>query len=296
MRVCKALSLALLVWASLPVQAQDLDGTLKKAKATNVITMSTRDSSIPFSYLDDNQVSVGYSVDLCLRIIEAIKVAIGAPRLEVRRVPVTSQTRIPLVTNGTVDLECGSTTNTLDRQKQVAFSNTFYVAAAKIMAPRSSALRSAADLRLKSVASTAGGSTVKHLQRFSDEMNLGLQLPLAKDHAEAWLLMETGRADAVANDDVLLYGLRANSKAPQDYEVLPITLSSEPYGVMMRKDDPQLKRVVDQALAKMFDSGEAERLYNKWFMSPIPPRGVNLNLPMSNELRQVFKAPNDRGV
>ena len=290
------LLVAAMSWAAGTAHAQELDGTLKKIKESNAVSMSTRDSSIPFSYLDDNQVAVGYSVDICLRIIDHVKTAIRAPNLEVKRVPVTSQTRIPLVANGTVDLECGSTTNSLERQKQVAFSNTFYIAAAKIMVPRSGPIRDVNELRGKAVASTAGGSTLKHLQRYSDDNKLDLKLPLAKDHAEAWLLMESGRADAVSNDDVLLFGLRANSKAPQDYFVLPVTLSSEPYGVMMRKDDPQFKRVVDEALVSLFRNGEAERLYRKWFLSPIPPRGVNLNLPMSEELRDAFRRPNDKGV
>jgi glutamate/aspartate transport system substrate-binding protein len=290
------LASVLIVSASFCAGAQELQGVLKKIKETNVISMSTRESSIPFSYLDGKQEAVGYSVDLCMRVIDDIKRAIKAPNLEVRRVPVTSQSRIPLVANGTVDLECGSTTNSVERQKQVAFSKTFYVAAARIMVPRNGPIKAVSDLKGKSVATTTGGNTILHLQRLSDGGNLQLKLPQAKDHAEGWLLMETGRADAVANDDVLLYSLRANSKAPQDYVVLPVTLSTEPYGVMMQRDDPQLKKVVDDSLVAMFRSGEAEKIYNKWFMDPIPPRGVNLNLPLSDELRDAFRNPTDKGA
>jgi glutamate/aspartate transport system substrate-binding protein len=276
--------------------AQELTGTLKKIKDGNAVVLGVRESSIPFSYLDDKQQSVGYAIDLCTRVVDAIRKHLNAPGLELRQSPVTSQTRIPLMVNGTIDLECGSTTNSVERQRQVAFSNTFYVAAARIMVPRNGAVRTPADLRGRTVVSTSGGNTVRHLQRYSDDNKLDLKLPQAKDHAEAWLLMETGRADAVANDDVLLYGLRANSKSPQDFVVLPMTLSTEPYGIMMRRDDSAFKNLVDDTLSAMFRSGEAERLYAKWFLNPVPPRGVNLNLPVSDELREAFRQPNDRGA
>lgn len=278
------------------VAAQELKGTLKKLKDTNVLVMGVRETSIPFSYLDDKQQFVGYSIDLCNRVVDSIRSTLKSPNLEIRRTPVTSQTRIPLMANGTIDLECGSTTNSVERQKQVGFSMTFYIAAAKILVPKNGPIKAPADLKGRTVVSTTGGSTVRHLQRFSDENRLDMKLPLGKDHGESWLLMETGRADAVSNDDVLLYSLRANSKAPQDYVVMPITLSTEPYGIMMRREDATFKKVVDDALVAMFKSGEAERIYNKWFMSPTPPRNVNLNLPLSDELKEAFRNPTDRGV
>lgn len=278
------------------VAAQELTGTLKKLKDTNVLVMGVRETSSPFSYLDDKQQFVGYSIDLCNRVVDSIRTTLKSPNLEIRRTPVTSQTRIPLMANGTIDLECGSTTNSVERQKQVGFSMTFYIAAAKILVPKNGPIKAPADLKGRTVVSTTGGSTVRHLQRFSDENRLDMKLPLGKDHGESWLLMETGRADAVSNDDVLLYSLRANSKAPQDYVVMPITLSTEPYGIMMRREDAAFKKVVDDALVAMFKSGEAERIYNKWFMSATPPRNVNLNLPLSDELKEAFRNPTDRGV
>jgi glutamate/aspartate transport system substrate-binding protein len=278
---------------SLPTKAQELSGTLQKIRDTKTIALGVQETSIPFSYLDGNQQAVGYSVDLCLGIADAIKKKLGLATLEIQRVPVSSATRIPLTANGTVDLQCGSTTNNAERRKQVAFSYPYYFAAVKIMVPRESAIKSIQDLKGKSVVTTSGGTTIHVIKALSDKHDLGLRLPTSKDHAEGFLMMETGRSDAVSNDDVLLYGLRANAKTPGDFSVLPDPLSSEPYGLMFRRDDAAFKDVVNSALAAMYKSGQALSLYKKWFEQPIPPKGLNLQLPMSDQLAATFAQPRE---
>ncbi len=293
MKIFAAALVAASAVLSLPAKAQDLSGTLHKIRETKTIALGVQETSIPFSYLDGNQQAVGYSVDLCLGIADAIKKKLGLADLAIQRVPVTSATRIPLVANGTVDLQCGSTTNNSERRKQVAFSYPFYFAAVKIMVPKASGIKSFQDLKGKSVVTTSGGTTIHVMKSLSDKHNLDFRLPSSKDHAEGFLMMETGRADAVSNDDVLLYGLRANAKAPDDFFVLPDPLSSEPYGLMVRRDDTAFKDAVNSALAAMFKSGEAASLYKKWFEQPIPPKGLNLQLPLSAQLQATFAQPRE---
>jgi glutamate/aspartate transport system substrate-binding protein len=277
------------------VQAQELTGTLKKIKDTGSITLGVRDSSIPFSYLDDKQSYQGYSIDLCMKIVSAVQKQLGLTSLKVVMNPVTSATRIPLMANGTIDLECGSTTNNIDRQKQVAFAPTTFVSASRLLSKKSSNIKSMEDLKGKPIVSTAGTSSLKQTTILNGEKNLGMNVMSAKDHSEAFLMVETGRALAFVMDDVLLASLAASSKSPQDYQISKEALSVEPYGIMLRRDDPAFKQVVDTAITNVFKSGDINKIYNKWFMSPIPPKNVNLNWPMSDQMKAVIAKPTDSG-
>jgi len=275
--------------------AQQLSGTLKKIRDSGAVAVGHRDASIPFSYFDDRQQPVGYSMDLCLRAVDAIKSALKMPNLQVKYSLVTSATRIPLMANGTVDLECGSTTNNLERQKQVWFAVTTFVTANRLMAKKSSNIRALADMKGRTIVSTAGTTNIKQITELNGSRNLGMNILSANGHAESFLMVETGRAVAFAMDDILLYSLVASSKNPKDFAITQEALSIEPYGVMVRKDDAAFKKVVDNAIVALFKSGEINKIYNKWFMSPIPPKNINLNLPMSDQLKKVIARPTDSG-
>lgn len=277
------------------VQAQELTGTMKKIKDSGQIVLGVRDSSIPFSYLDDKQSYQGYSIDLCMNVVKAVQKQLGMSELKVRMNPVTSATRIPLMANGTIDLECGSTTNNLERQKQVAFAPTTFITATRLLAKKSSNINSIEDLKGKTIVSTSGTSNIRLMNELNSERNLGMTILTAKDHAEAFLMVETGRAVAFAMDDILLASLAASSKNPSEYKITDKALSVEPYALMHRRGDPAFEKVVDSAITGKFKSGEINKLYDKWFMSPIPPKGINLNVPMSPELKAVFANPTDSG-
>jgi len=271
------------------------EGTLKKIKDTSTITIGHRESSIPFSYYDDKQQVVGYAMDLCNKIVDAVKANLKLAKLDVKLQPVTSATRIPLIANGTVDLECGSTTNNLERQKQVSFTITHFVTANRFVSKKAAKLNKLEDLKGKTVVSTSGTTNIKQITELNTERNLGLTILPAKDHAEAFLMVETGRAAAFVMDDILLYSLVAGSKQPKDYEISAAALSVEPYGIMLRKDDPAFKKVVDDAMVAVYKSGEINRIYDKWFLKPIPPKGVNLNVPMGAAFKKVVAKPTDSG-
>lgn len=291
------LTIAVLISAGVfasAAQAQET-GTLKKIKDTGSITLGVRDSSIPFSYLDDKQSYQGYSIDLCMKVVTAIQKQLGLTALNVKLNPVTSATRIPLMANGTIDLECGSTTNNLERQKQVAFAPTTFVTANRLLAKKSSNINSLADLKGKALVSTSGTSNLKQVTTLNGEKNLGMNIMTAKDHAEAFLMVETGRAVAFAMDDILLASLAASSKSPGDYAITKEALSVEPYGIMMRRDDPAFKKAVDGAIEAVFKSGDINRIYAKWFQSPIPPKGISLNWPLTDQLKAVIAKPTDSG-
>lgn len=282
--------------SALPAFAStELTGTLKKIKESGSITIGVRDSSIPFSYLDDKQSYQGYSVDLCMKVVLAVQRHLGLSTLKTNLNPVTSATRIPLMANGTIDLECGSTTNNLERQKQVAFAPTMFVTGTRLLAKKSANIRSLADLKGKTLVSTAGTTYLKQVTIMNSEQNLGINIITAKDHAESFLMVETGRAVAFGMDDILLASLQANSKSPTDYEITKDALSVEPYGIMMRRDDPQFKKVVDTAVSNIYKSGDINAIYAKWFQSPIPPKNVNLKFPMTPQLQAVFAKPTDSG-
>lgn len=277
------------------VHAEELTGTLKKIKESGTITLGVRDASIPFSYLDDKQQYLGYSIDLCMKAASAIQKKLGLKELNVKMVPVTSATRIPLISNGTTDISCDSATNNLERKKQVEFSVTEYVTANRIISKKTSNIKTLEDLKGKTVVSTSGTSNLKQLTGLNSDRKLGMNILAAKDHAEAFLMVETGRAVAFVMDDILMASLAANSKSPNDYVISEEALSVEPYGLILRRNDEAFKKVVDDALIKVYTSDEIKKIYGKWFTSPIPPKGVNLNVPMSDELKAVFAKPTDSG-
>jgi glutamate/aspartate transport system substrate-binding protein len=281
---------------SAPVIAQDLTGTMKKIKETGTITIGHRESSIPFSYLDDKQQPIGYSMDLCNKVVDAVKKELKMPNLAVKLQPVTSSNRIPLMQNGTIDLECGSTTNSVERQKQVAFGNTTFVVQLTAAVKKSSNINSLADLNGKTISTTSGTTMVPQLKKQKRTEGIEVKEIYGKDHAESFLLLADDRVTAFMMDDILLAGQIANSKAPGDYKIINETLRTEPYAVMLRKDDPQFKKVVDTTLAGMMKSGEIEKIYAKWFTSAIPPKNINLNFAMTPALKAAFAAPNDKGV
>ncbi|MBV9459811.1 MAG: amino acid ABC transporter substrate-binding protein [Bradyrhizobium sp.] len=274
--------------------AEELTGTLKNIKDTGTITLGYRDSSIPFSYLDDNQKPIGFAMDICYKIVDAVKKELKLDKLEVKLNPVTSATRIPLMANGTIDLECGSTTNNAEREKQVWFTNTHFLTASRYVFKKSSGIKSIDDLKGKTVVSTAGTTNIKQLTEANVAKSLGATIVPAKDHAEAFLMVETDRAVAFVMDDILLASLVAGSKSPSDYVISKDAFSApEPYGIMLRKDDVAFKKVVDAATAALYTSGEGQKLYDKWFMSKIPPKDLNLNTPISPELKAEFAKPSD---
>lgn len=288
------LSLTTLATVSIASPASE-SGTLKKIKDTGAITLGVRDSSIPFAYLDDKQTYQGYSIDLCMKIVAAVQKTIGVAQLDVKMNPVTSSTRIPLMANGTIDLDCASTTNNLDRQKQVAFSPTMFVSGVRLLAKKAANIKTFDDLKGKTVAATSGSTNLRQVTQLNSEKNLGMSIVASKDPAEAFLMVETGRATAIALDDIQLAALAANSKAPGDYAITSQALSVEPYGIMLRKDDPAFKKVVDDAITAVYKSGEINRIYGKWFQAPIPPKGINLNWPITDQLKKVIANPTDSG-
>jgi len=274
--------------------AEPLTGTLKKIKETNSITLGYRESSIPFSYLDDQQRPIGYALEICYQIVDQVKKELTLPNLEVRLNPVTSATRIPLMANGTIDLECGSTTNNEERRRQVDFTNAHFLTASKFVAKKAAGVATIDALKGKSVASTSGTTNIKQLNEFNASRKLGITILPAKDHAEGFLMVETDRATAFVMDDILLAGLVANSKNPNEYIISQDAFSlAEPYAIMLRRDDPQFKQLVDRATAAFFKSPQGPKLFRKWFQSPIPPRGVVLNVALDGVLKRAFENPSD---
>jgi glutamate/aspartate transport system substrate-binding protein len=287
------LATALSAVAVSPVLAQE-SMTLKKIKDTGAITLGHRESSIPFSYYDDKQQVIGYSHELMLKVVDSIKSELKLAKLDTKLMPVTSANRITLIQNGTIDIECGSTTNNLERQKQVGFSTTIFVIGTKLLTKKDSGIKDFADLAGKNVVTTAGTTSERLIRKMNDDKKLGMNIISAKDHGESFLTLETGRAVAFMMDDALLYGEMAKARKPGDWVVTGTAQSKEAYGCMVRKDDPGFKKVVDAALTKAMTSGEAEKIYTKWFLNPIPPKGLNLNMPLSDEMKAAFKAPNDK--
>lgn len=276
-----------------PVLAQE-SPTLKKIKDSGTITLGHRESSIPFSYYDDKQQVVGYSQELMLKVVDAVKAELKMPTLQVKLTPVTSQNRIPLIQNGTVDIECGSTTHNAERARQVAFSNTLFIIGTRLMTKKDSGIKDFPDLAGKNVVTTAGTTSERLIRKMNEDKKLTMNIISAKDHGEAFLTLETGRAVAFMMDDALLYGELAKARRPAEWAIVGTPQSFEAYACMMRKDDPAFKKVADAALAKAMTSGEAEAIYKKWFTQPIPPKGLNLNFPISEAMQKLFKAPNDK--
>lgn len=273
--------------------AQDA-GTLAKIKQNGVITLGVRESAVPFSYYDDDQKIVGYSAELCGLVVSALKQKLGLPKLEVKELTTTPLSRLPLISNGTIDLECGSTTNNTVREKQVAFSDTTFIIGTRLLVRKDSGIKDFSGLKGKNVVTVAGTTPEQILREINTKENLGMNIISAKDHTESFMTMETGRAAGFFIDDALLYGQLAKSPNKADYEVVGKPQSFEAYALVLRKDDPEFKAFVDETLVAAMKSGKVTELYNKWFMSPTPPKGVNLEFPMSEQLRDAFAHPNDK--
>ena len=288
------LALALMP-AVTPARGDELTGTLKAIKETGRITLGYRESSVPFSYLDGDQKPVGFSIDLCGHVVEAVRKKLGGA-IAGAYSPVNSATRLPLVANGTIDIECGSTANQLVRQKQVAFSVSTFVAQFKWLTRTDSGIATPDELKGKTVVVTAGTNTAQFLNKLNQENGLNLMIIQGKDHAESFLLMETGRAAAFMEDDILLAGQRAGAKDPAKFRILDKAYSADPYALMFRRDDPAFKALVDETLVGLMQSGTFAKLYAKWFESPIPPRNLNLDFPMSDKLRVLIKNPSDKAA
>src|SRR5258708_260363 len=274
--------------------AEELTGTLKTIRETGAITLGYRESSIPFSYLDDNQKPIGFAMDICYKIVDAVKKELKLDKLEVKLNPVTSSTRIPLLANGTIDLECGSTTNNTERQKQISYTNTHSLPAIRLVSKKSSNTNSIDDRKAKPVVSTSGTTNIKQLTEANAARNHGVNIIPAKDHAEAFLMVETDRAVAFVMDDILLASLVAGSKEPDAYVISKDAFSKpEPYAIMLRRDDPAFKKVVDGATAALYQSGEGQKLYDKGFTQKIPPKALNINAPIIADLKNEFAHPSD---
>jgi glutamate/aspartate transport system substrate-binding protein len=266
-------------------QADRID-TLKRIRETGAITLGVRETSVPFSFVDAQKQPQGYTVDLCLRVVEAVKSELKLPRLEVKYLPVSSANRIPSLVDGKIDLECGSTTNTRDRQKQVAFAYTTFVAGIKMLAKKASNINSIEDLRGKSVVVTVGTTSEKIIKAMNDERGLKMNIIESRDHGESFKAVDEGRAIAFPMDDVLLYGLISRSKKPDDFAVVGKYLSVEPYAIMMRRDEPQFEGLVNRALIDLFQSGQIRRIYARWFNTG------DLTVPLNPYLKEAFAAPN----
>ena len=280
-----------LLWPA--AQAQDGKTTLAKVAETGTIRVAYRESSVPFSYLD-NAKPIGFGVEICERVVDAVKAKVKKPDLKVELQAVTSQNRIPLLMNGTIDIECGSTTNNKVRNEQVDFAINYFYTGTRLLTKKGSGIKNYPDLRGKSVSTTSGTTNFQVLRKYITTNNFtDINVLAGKDHADSFLSVESGRAVAFAMDDILLFGLAANAKNPAEWEVVGDALQVEPYAVMVRKGDPEFKKLVDDTIAGLIKSGDFEKLYKKWFQSPIPPRGANLNLPMNDELRANMKALSD---
>jgi len=290
----RRLSIALVVMsATASAFGAEPSGTLKKIHDSGEINIGYRESSLPFSYLDDQQQPIGYSMDLCKGIVDTIKGELSMPDLKVKLTPVTSATRIPLIANGTIDMECGSTVNNPERQKQVSFSVTTFIVGTKFIAKKAAKLSTLEDLRGKTVVCTAGTNTMARVHELNQKHKLGMTIMAGKDHAESMLLVETGRAAAFFEDDILLAGLAANARTPAEYALGTEAYSVDPYAIMIGRNDPDFKRVVDKSLTDMYRSGKVEALYAKWFQKPIPPKNINLNFPESPAFRKLVANPTD---
>jgi len=277
-------------------QAAELTGTLKKIKETGTITLGHRDSSIPFSYLANETKPIGFSMDIANAIVDELKKELNLPVIKVSYNLVTSQTRIPLVQNGTVDVECGSTTNNIERQQQVAFTTGFFKIGTRLLTKKTSGVKDFPDLAGKNVVTTAGTTSERLIKKLNEEKKLGMNIISAKDHGESFLMLESGRAVAFMMDDVLLAGEMAKAKSPADWTIVGTPQSYEIYGCMVRKDDPAFKAAADRALVNFYKSGRVNEAYNRWFMQPIPPKGMNMNFPMSSGLKDLIAKPTDKSA
>lgn len=291
MKKILAASSMMLMFAAAGVSAQE--GTLAKIAELGEISVGHRDGAVPFSYYDDQQRPVGYAMDLCAKVVEAIKLKLDEPDLKVSYLPVTGATRMPLLANGTIDMECGTTTNNAERQRQVSFSNTYFVAGVRILSKKNAPVETMADAKGKTVVTLAGTTSVKVISEINAAQNLGLNVLSVKDLAEGMLTLQTERAVALIFDDVSIAGAAATSKNPDDFIMSVEPLSVEPYGIMLRRGDDAFKELVNATLDELYATGEINAIYDKWFVQPIPPRGINMNFPMSSQLKKVIAQPTD---
>ncbi len=287
---CLSLTIPLLL-SSLPSHAQ---GMLDQIRSSQAITIAHRDTSIPFSYLDAEQKPIGYAMDLCLKVVDAIKRDLKLPALKVNYLSVTSATRIPSIAQGKAAMECGSTTNTAERRKLVDYTIAHFISSARFLVRKDAGLLKLEDLENRTVVSTKGSTNIKTLERINTERSLKMKVLEAADHGEAFGMVAQKKADAFAMDDVLLFGLRANSAQPEAYQVIGKPMTIEPYAIMLPKGDAAFKKLVDTEMRRIILSGEINAIYRKWFEQPIPPKGINLNLPMPYMLRDSFKYPSDK--
>ncbi|HAT4492636.1 TPA: amino acid ABC transporter substrate-binding protein [Proteus mirabilis] len=296
MRMRKLALSLMILGAAGAVQAEELTGTLKKINDNDIIIVGHRESSVPFSYYDNQQKVVGYSQDYSNLIVEAVKEKLGKPNLQVRLIPITSQNRIPLLQNGTFDFECGSTTNNLTRQQQADFSNTIFIVGTRLLAKKDSGIKDFADLAGKNVVVTSGTTSEMLLNKLNDEKKMNMRIISAKDHGDSFRTLESGRAVAFMMDDALLAGERAKAKKPALWEIVGTPQSEEAYGCMLRKGDTQFKSLIDETIANAQKSGAAEKSFNRWFNAPIPPKNLNLEFTISDEMKALFASPNDKAL
>lgn len=295
MKPLRRLPLLLLLPLALSARAEPSGlPTLEKISRTATISLGHRESSVPFSYYDSKRQVVGYSHDLMLAAVERIRRELKLPALAVKLVPVTSQNRIPLVQNGSVDLECGSTTHNRERARQVAFSVSIFVTSSRLLTRHGSGIEELADLKGRRVAVTAGTTSERSLLLHAEATGTRFDILKVKDHGDGFNSVQEGRAAAFLMDEAMLYGLRAKADRPGDWRVVGQPMAAEVYACMLRKDDPRFKALVDRSLTELMQSGEALKIYRRWFQSPIPPKGLNLNWPAPEALLELYRSPNDR--
>ncbi|WP_296655004.1 glutamate/aspartate ABC transporter substrate-binding protein [Paraburkholderia sp.] len=277
-----------------PAAAQVAQPTLEKIQSANLIAIGYRETSVPFSYMNTDGTVIGFSQDICNKVIDAVKAKTNRPNLKVRFIPVTSQNRTSLVQNGTVDLECGVTTNLKERQTQVAFSVTFFIATTRLLTRKDSGIHDFKDLAGKTVLTNQGTTSERILRRMNEEKQMNMRIISAKDYGEGRVALESGRAVAYMMDDVLLAGTRSLTANPSDWVIVGTPQSSEAYGFMMRNGDPAFRQLVNDTMTSIMKSGEIDAMYTRWFEKPVPPKGINFAFPMSAQLRALFAAPNDQ--
>jgi ABC-type amino acid transport substrate-binding protein len=281
-------NVGLLLFCGVGANSQELTGALKKMHDSGEVAIGYRVSSLPFSYLNSRGEPIGYSIDLGRAIVDAISNELNGQTLKIKFVPVTSDSRIDAVVNGVIDLECGSTTNNIERQKRVAFSPIMFVAGTKLLVKAGSPIRSFRDLNGKSVVVTAGTTNEQAVRKLSDRFGLDIKVVEAKEHADSFELLAGGKADAFAGDDVILYGLAATHQSKGNFEIVGDFLSYDPYGIMFRKDDPELAAIVQRQFEEMARSRDLSYIYDRWFLKKLPS-GENLNLPKSAQLEEIFR-------
>jgi glutamate/aspartate transport system substrate-binding protein len=289
------LAVAVAAFGAAPAAAQD-SATLKKIRDKKTIVLGVREAADPFSYVDSKGQYIGYSIDLCMKIVDAVKAQLKMPDLAVTTTRVTPQIRLQMLMNGDIDLECGSSTNSIERQKQVAFVVTTFFTGTRLLVKPSSLIRNYKDLKGKTVVVTTGTTNERAIKEYNLQESLNMRFVQAKDHREALSAVEKGTAVAFPMDDVLLYTMRANAINPAEYAIVGEFLTDEPYAIMLRKDDPGFKKLADDAVIALFKSGEINKIYARWFESPIPPKNVNLLMPMNNTLKKLIRSPNAEGV